>query len=255
MVMRAPSRARFGSLVDKGGLSMRREGHQIRGSSERGPQFSKVASTSPRTSSAFGRNVRAFRDAIRVHPCRFVDKTGAISVDLSLAIVARLDPRRTSARSNLFYCAQHALPYFLSMASNPDIRWKQCLQSFGKAFGQLSAAATLAKQRELSELEQQGLIQAFGFTHELAWNTLKDFLEARVAGNLYGSRDATREAFKQGLIANGDAWMDMIAARNRSSHTYNKTTADEVAAAIVSSFVQEFAAFQAKFTTLAQQEP
>ncbi len=46
----------------------------------------------------------------------------------------------------------------------------------------------------------------------------------------------------------------MIAARNRSSHTYNETTANEVAFAIVSSFVQEFAVFQARFTTLAQQE-
>jgi nucleotidyltransferase substrate binding protein (TIGR01987 family) len=140
------------------------------------------------------------------------------------------------------------------MASNPDIRWKQRLQSFGKAFGQLSAAATLAQQRKLSELEQQGLIQAFEFTHELAWNTLKDFLESRGATELYGSRDTTREAFKQGLIADGDAWMAMIHARNRSSHTYNEKTANEVAEAITSSFVKEFAAFQAKFTALAQQE-
>lgn len=140
------------------------------------------------------------------------------------------------------------------MASNPDIRWKQRFQSFGKAFGQLSAAAALAQQRKLSELEQQGLIQAFEFTHELAWNTLKDFLESEGATELHGSRSATREAFKLGLIVNGDTWMDMIAARNRSSHTYNETTANEVATAIVSSFVQEFAAFQTRFTALAQQE-
>jgi len=141
------------------------------------------------------------------------------------------------------------------MASNPDIRWKQRFQSFGKAFGQLSAAATLARQRKLSELEQQGLIQAFEFTHELAWNTLKDFLESRGATELYGSRDATREAFKQGLLANGDEWMAMIAARNKSSHTYNEKTADEVATAITTSFVQEFAAFQTRFAALARQEP
>jgi nucleotidyltransferase substrate binding protein (TIGR01987 family) len=141
------------------------------------------------------------------------------------------------------------------MASNPDIRWKQRFQSFGKAFGQLFAAVQLARQRPLSELEQQGLIQAFEFTHELAWNTLKDFLESRGATELYGSRDATREAFKQGLLANGDEWMAMIAARNRSSHTYNKTTADEVAAAVISSFVHEFSAFQTKFAALAKQEP
>src|SRR5271157_370741 len=121
-----------------------------------------------------------------------------------------------------------------------DVRWRQRFQNFNKAFAQLSGAAALAQQRPLSELEQQGLIQAFEFTHELAWNTLKDFLESRGAAGLYGSKDVTREAFARGLIADGEPWMDMIAARNRSSHTYNEKTASEVAAAVLSSFVREF---------------
>ena len=139
---------------------------------------------------------------------------------------------------------------YLAMPQTPDVRWRQRFQSFLKAFGQLAAAAKLAHQRKLSELEQQGLIQAFEFTHELAWNTLKDFLESRGAANLYGSKDATREAFAKGLIANGDEWMAMIQARNRSSHTYNQKTADEIATAILSSFVPEFEKFSAKFREL-----
>src|SRR6266576_2628990 len=106
------------------------------------------------------------------------------------------------------------------MPENPDIRWRQRLQSFRKAFGQLSKAAIVAGQRELSDLEQQGLIQAFEFTHELAWNVLKDFLEFRGTINLYGSKDATREAFTAGLIEDGEAWMAMIKSRNQTSHTY-----------------------------------
>ena len=140
------------------------------------------------------------------------------------------------------------------MAKNPDVRWRQRFKSFRKAFAQLSAAADLAKQRKLSELEQQGLIQAFEFTHELAWNTLKDFLESRGATNLYGSKDATREAFARGLIANGDEWMAMIQSRNRSSHTYNEKTANEVASAILSGFVQEFDSFLVKFAELETHE-
>jgi Nucleotidyltransferase substrate binding protein like len=58
---------------------------------------------------------------------------------------------------------------------NKDVRWRQRFENFGKALTQLSSAAALAQQRDLTELEQQGLIQAFEFTHELAWNTLKDF--------------------------------------------------------------------------------
>jgi hypothetical protein len=50
----------------------------------------------------------------------------------------------------------------------------------------LQEAVALARERRLTDLEQQGLIQAFEFTHELAWNTLKDFLLTTGASNLYG---------------------------------------------------------------------
>jgi nucleotidyltransferase substrate binding protein (TIGR01987 family) len=140
------------------------------------------------------------------------------------------------------------------MSRNPDVRWRQRFQSFRKALTQLSAAADLAKQRKLSDLEQQGLIQAFEFTHELAWNTLKDFLESRGAAKIYGSKDATREAFSSGLIANGEEWMAMIQSRNSSTHTYNEKTAKEVADAILSSFVGEFETFLVRFTELETQE-
>ncbi len=136
------------------------------------------------------------------------------------------------------------------MADIPDVRWRQRLQSFRKAFAQLFDAAALAKQRELSDLERQGLIQAFEFTHELAWKTLKDFLESHGTENLYGSKDATREAFAQGLIEQGEDWMAMIQSRNRSSHTYNENTAREVAGSILSSYVPQFTSFLATFTGL-----
>jgi len=141
------------------------------------------------------------------------------------------------------------------MPENPDVRWRQRFQSFCKAFAQLSAASDLAKQRKLSDLEQQGLIQAFEFTHELAWNILKDFLESRGTTDLYGSRDATREAFAKGLIEDGETWMAMIQSRNQTSHTYNEDTADEIATAILSSYVKEFEKFLKKFTELQSHEP
>ena len=141
------------------------------------------------------------------------------------------------------------------MPQNPDVRWRQRLQSFRKAFGQLSKAAVTARQRELSELEQQGLIQAFEFTHELAWNTLKDFLESRGASNLYGSKDATREGFAKGLVEDGEAWMAMIQSRNQTIHTYNQETADMIAKAILSSYMEAFDSFLDKFTELESHEP
>src|SRR5213080_2819600 len=128
--------------------------------------------------------------------------------------------------------------------STADIRWIQRFNHFNKALSQLSEAAALAKERPLSKLEQQGLIQAFEFTHELAWNTLKDFLESRGTSNIFGSKDATREAFAAGLIDNGDAWMQMIESRNATTHTYDEKTADAIAQAILSRYVPEFEKFE-----------
>lgn len=133
-----------------------------------------------------------------------------------------------------------------------DVRWRQRFQNFSKAFSQLSGAVALAQQRPLSDLERQGLIQAFEFTHELAWNTLKDFLQERGAASLFGSKDATRQAFAAGLIESGEIWMDMIQSRNRTTHTYDQTTADEIACAITSRYVAEFGKFQRRFAELEQ---
>jgi nucleotidyltransferase substrate binding protein (TIGR01987 family) len=121
-----------------------------------------------------------------------------------------------------------------------DIRWKQRLSNFRKAFASLDEAVLLSRQRQLSDLERQGLIQAFGFTHELAWNLLKDWFEYQGGTDITGSRDATREAFKMGLIADGEAWMEMIKGRNQSSHTYNLDTALELSRAIDARYHEAF---------------
>jgi nucleotidyltransferase substrate binding protein (TIGR01987 family) len=127
-----------------------------------------------------------------------------------------------------------------------DIRWIQRFNHFNKAFSQLKEAVELAQQRKLSKLEEQGLIQAFEFTHELAWNTLKDFLESRGVRDLYGSKDATRAAFRTGLIENGEVWMDMTNSRNLTSHTYDETTAAKIVSAIIHTYFTEFEAFQTR---------
>ena len=131
-----------------------------------------------------------------------------------------------------------------------DIRWIQRFNHFVKALLQLKEAVVLAQERPLSKLEEQGLIQAFEFTHELAWNTLKDFLEERGVQNLYGSKDATREAFKTGLIENGEAWMNMIQSRNLTSHTYDEAIAAEIASAIRATYFAEFKALRMKLKDL-----
>lgn len=128
-----------------------------------------------------------------------------------------------------------------------DIRWKQRFNNYTKAMQSLGAATKLSKERQLSELEQQGLIKSFEFTHELAWNVLKDYLEHKGIIGLIGSKDATRIAFKNGLIDSGEDWMDMIKARNQTLHTYNYAISVQITNNILQRFYPALAAMQRKF--------
>ena len=131
-----------------------------------------------------------------------------------------------------------------------DVRWKQRFFNFNKALSQLEGAVSLSKQRELSQLEKQGVIQVFEFTHELAWNVLKDYLEDQGEQNIRGSKDATRAAFKVALISDGEMWMSMIQSRNISSHTYDEDTAESLFIAIVSDYYPLFTAFKVQMESL-----
>lgn len=113
-----------------------------------------------------------------------------------------------------------------------DVRWLQRLNNFSKALAQLDEAIELMQLRQLSRLEKQGVIQAFEYSYELAWNTLKDFLLWQGIEGIIGSRDTIREAFSKGLIEEGQGWMNMLADRNRTSHTYNEETAEAILANI-----------------------
>ena len=126
---------------------------------------------------------------------------------------------------------------------NQDIRWKQRFENFNKA---LSQFAKFIDKKELNDLEEQGLIQSFEYTHELAWNVMKDFLTFEGIQNVIGSRSATREAFNKGLIEEGQIWMDMIVSRNESVHTYNEETANKIVHKIKEIYFMEIVNFNIK---------
>jgi nucleotidyltransferase substrate binding protein (TIGR01987 family) len=128
--------------------------------------------------------------------------------------------------------------------SADDIRWELRFANYKKALLQLSEGVSLANERELSTLEKLGLIKYFEYTHELAWKTMQDFLKSRGTDGIYGSKDATREAFRLELIQDGDGWMKMIKSRNLSSHTYNQDTAEEIVRDVIELYVDLFAQFQ-----------
>lgn len=135
-----------------------------------------------------------------------------------------------------------------------DIRWIQRYDHFKKALVQVKDAAILRQSRDLSALEKQGVIQAFEYTHELAWKTLKDFLIQRGHTEIYGSRDATREAFSLGLLEEGEVWMEMIKSRNLTSHTYDQATADLLVERVFTDYLEAFKQLDQRLSILLSKE-
>lgn len=92
----------------------------------------------------------------------------------------------------------------------------------------------------LDEMVKEGLIQRFENTHELAWNVMKDYTEYQENSTIGGSRDASREALQLKIISHGEIWMDMIQSRNKTSHTYNEETANEIYTKILKEYYPVF---------------
>jgi len=118
-----------------------------------------------------------------------------------------------------------------------DIRWQQRFANYCRALEELE---TFFQPPALNQREQQGLIKAFEYTFELAWNTLRDLLRSQGDASLLGSRDTLREAYRLGLISNGEAWMLMIQDRNLTTHTYNRSTADAISKSITITYLACF---------------
>lgn len=127
---------------------------------------------------------------------------------------------------------------------NQDIRWKQRFEHFSNAFKQLKFAKKLRNERNFTELEAQGVVQAFEITQELSWKVLKDYLEEQGTTDLFGSKNVVREAFNVGLISNGEIWLDMIKTRNLTSHIYDESEISKLLVVILNIYIDVFRQFE-----------
>ena len=135
-----------------------------------------------------------------------------------------------------------------------DIRWIQRLSNYKKALAVLERSVVTAQERKLNEMEEQGLVKGFEFTFELSWKVLKDYLESKGFKDFHGSKDTFKIAFQEGLISNGEVWMEMIDSRNRSSHTYEESIAKQIISILVSKYFLKFKELSEKMNSYLPQE-
>lgn len=110
---------------------------------------------------------------------------------------------------------------------NVDIRWKQRFQNFEKAYKRLSHAIRIVEGEPDNEVLTAGLIQTYEFTFELAWKTLKDYLEME-GFDVPSPRATLRQAFQSGYIQQAEVWMQALNDRKLTTHTYDELIAAKV---------------------------
>ncbi len=122
-----------------------------------------------------------------------------------------------------------------------DVRWIQRFQNFDRAFKLINSALKDHTFKQLSDLEQEGVIQRFEYTYELAWKTMKDYLEDNgITFSPVTPRNVIKEAFAAGVIRNGQTWIDMMLHRNMLAHTYDFSRFTEVLTAIEGQYLSAF---------------
>ena len=128
-----------------------------------------------------------------------------------------------------------------------DIRWMQRFSNYRKALVQLGKAVGIVSELkgrgDEDMLMEEGLIQRYEYTHELAWKTMKDYAEYQGLSDIIGSRDAIRQTLQSGLISD-DRWMDSIRDRNLTSHNYDDDTAQAIVSNIINVYYPLFVEYE-----------
>lgn len=144
---------------------------------------------------------------------------------------------------------------YASWVTETDVRWQQRLQSYSRAVSSLEEALERGPD-VLNTLEKEGTVQRFEFTLELAWNLLKDFLQASgVELSSVTPKSVVKAAFAARLIAGGQTWIDMLQWRNALSHRYDEALLELGIVKIYKEFLPAFLALRERFTEQTNDDP
>ncbi len=122
-----------------------------------------------------------------------------------------------------------------------DVRWKQRYSNYINSLVEFKKLVDIPSQQKLSIIERTALIKFFEISNQLAIDLMMDYLKDDSPGKRF-AKEVAREAFKFGIIADGQVWIDIIDGRNEAAHAYNEETANTLERAIRTKY---FSAFQA----------
>jgi len=137
----------------------------------------------------------------------------------------------------------------------PEKRWVQRLDNYSTVLRHLEDFVAIQNERPLTVAEEFAIIKTFELAFESAWNMMKDFLiERGSTAEMYGSRDVIRNAFRVGIIEDGNLWFEMIKDRNTTAHAYDEEVAMDVSFVVSKEYVEEFVKLKTKFEKYKQEQ-
>ena len=118
-----------------------------------------------------------------------------------------------------------------------NLRWVQRYQNFQKSIINLQDTKICIEKDGLNKIYTMALIQAYEIAFELAWKTTKDYLQYSGI-KVDTPRETIKEAFANNIITDGQLWIEMMEARNKTSHTYKEDFAKELALDILNTYIK-----------------
>jgi len=126
-------------------------------------------------------------------------------------------------------------------------RFEERKQDYYNALSRLQEALN----EEVTDVVIDGVLHRFEFTFELSWKTIKDYLEYLGVTEKIGSpREIIQLGFKQGIISDGEAWIQMMLSRNALSHLYDEKTSREIYEKIKRDYIKLFNELKEKFESI-----
>ena len=108
-----------------------------------------------------------------------------------------------------------------------------------------------ALQEKENDIVIDGTLHRFEFTFELAWKTMKDYLEySGIIDGIGSPREIIKTAFANGIIEDGEDWIKMMLARNSLSHLYDEVKSREIYIEIKDVYINLFEKLNKKFADI-----
>ena len=116
---------------------------------------------------------------------------------------------------------------------------KNKIENFRKAIERLQDGVSKYKSDTNDELRRDGLIQRYEFTFELAWKTTKAFMENQQLTRYQLPKEVLQSAYRFGFIDNEAVWLEMLKARNMTSHLYDERIAIKTCERVITDYLPE----------------